>query len=246
MDYSGIITDLKLKQIRELSNKKNSAVFTAVREDGAVFVMRIYEREMAAYRMLAGKDLPGIPKVYRCYDAQGYFLVEEEYIDGISLQEMIDGGERMEEARAAALIASLCRTLSELHAMGIIHRDVKPEHILLTPEGNVYLIDFDAAMQLAPEKQSDTRLLGTAIYAAPEQFGLTRSDVRTDIFAVGISLNILLTGVHPAVGISLRDFFGAKTKTAIRGTCASVWNTQAIRSTSTRPMTPRRMRSYFT
>ena len=173
-------------------------------------------------------------------------MVEEEYIAGISLQEMIDGGERMEEARAAALIASLCRTLSELHAMGIIHRDVKPEHILLTPEGNVYLIDFDAAMQLAPEKQSDTRLLGTAIYAAPEQFGLTRSDVRTDIFAVGISLNILLTGVHPAVGISLRDFFGAKTKTAIRGTCASVWNTQAIRSTSTRPMTPRRMRSYFT
>lgn len=45
--------------------------------------------------------------------------------------------------------------------------------------GNVYLIDFDAAMQLSPEKQSDTRLLGTVIYAAPEQFGLTRSDVRT-------------------------------------------------------------------
>ncbi len=199
MDYSGIITDLKLKQIRELSNKTNSAVFTAVREDGAVFVMRIYEREIAAYRMLAGKDLSGIPKVYQCYDTQGYFLVEEEYIDGISLQEMIDGGERMEEARAAALISSLCRTLSELHAMGIIHRDVKPEHILLTPEGNVYLIDFDAAMQLSLEKQSDTCLLGTAIYAAPEQFGLTRSDVRTDIFAVGISLNILLTGAHPAV-----------------------------------------------
>lgn len=70
---------------------------------------------------------------------------------------------------------------------------------MLTPEGKVYLIDLDAAMQLAPEKKSDTQLLGTAVYAAPEQFGLTRSDVRTDIYAVGILLNILLTGVHPAV-----------------------------------------------
>ncbi|CDA91769.1 kinase domain protein [Firmicutes bacterium CAG:238] len=48
---------------------------------------------------------------------------------------------------------------------------------MLTPEGKVYLIDLDAAMQLAPEKKSDTQLLGTAVYAAPEQFGLTRSDV---------------------------------------------------------------------
>ena len=48
---------------------------------------------------------------------------------------------------------------------------------MLTPEGKVYLIDLDAAMQLAPEKKSDTQLLGTAAYAAPEQFGLTRSDV---------------------------------------------------------------------
>ena len=65
---------------------------------------------------------------------------------------------------------------------------------MLTPEGKVYLIDLDAAMQLAPEKKSDTQLLGTAVYAAPEQFGLTRSDVRTDVFAVGIFLNTLLTG----------------------------------------------------
>lgn len=126
-------------------------------------------------------------------------MVEEEYIDGLSLQEMIDGGEEMSEARARDIVSSICGTLADLHAIGIIHRDVKPEHVMLTPEGKVYLIDLDAAMQLAPEKKSDTQLLGTAVYAAPEQFGLTRSDVRTDIYAVGILLNILLTGVHPAV-----------------------------------------------
>ena len=128
-----------------------------------------------------------------------FFVVEEEYIDGLSLQEMIDGGEEMSEARARDIVSSICGTLADLHAIGIIHRDVKPEHVMLTPEGKVYLIDLDAAMQLAPEKKSDTQLLGTAVYAALEQFGLTRSDVRTDIYAVGILLNILLTGVHPAV-----------------------------------------------
>ena len=105
----------------------------------------------------------------------------------------------MDEERARELILRLCSTLSSLHEMGIIHRDVKPEHVMLMAEGELYLLDLDAAMGLAPEKTSDTRLLGTAVYAAPEQFGLKRSDVRTDIFAVGILLNILLTGEHPAV-----------------------------------------------
>lgn len=87
-------------------------------------------------------------------------MVEEEYIDGLSLQEMIDGGEEMSEARD--IVSSICGTLADLHAIGIIHRDVKPEHVMLTPEGKVYLIDLDAAMQLAPEKKSDTQLLDKA------------------------------------------------------------------------------------
>ncbi len=91
-----------------------------------------------------------------------FFVVEEEYIDGLSLQEMIDGGEEMSEARARDIVSSICGTLADLHAIGIIHRDVKPEHVMLTPEGKVYLIDLDAAMQLAPEKKSDTQLLDKA------------------------------------------------------------------------------------
>ena len=126
-------------------------------------------------------------------------MVEEEYIDGISLQELIDGGEKMAPERAIAITSSVCRALLRLHRKGIIHRDVKPENVMLTSEGKLYLIDLDAAMRILPEKKSDTRLLGTAGYAAPEQFGLNRSDVRTDIFAVGILLNLLLTGEHPAV-----------------------------------------------
>lgn len=218
MEYSQIIAERRVNLIEELSNKEDSAVLLVSQDacgaDGAGatgdasgggsencagFVLRIYKHEMRGYELIEGRNIDGLPKVRRCYREQGYFLVEEEYIDGISLQEMIDGGERMEEARAVRVVSSICGTLSSLHALGIIHRDVKPEHLMVTPEGKIYLIDLDAAMQLAPEKKSDTRLLGTATYAAPEQFGLTRSDRRTDIFAVGILLNILLTGAHPTV-----------------------------------------------
>ncbi len=199
LDYSEILRELNMRPITKLSDKGNGAVFKVSGENGTVFVLRIYDREIAAYKMLEGRDIPGIPKVIACRLIQGWFCAWEEYIDGVSLQEMVDGGARMDEERARDLTLRLCSALSSLHKMGIIHRDVKPEHVMLTAEGELYLIDLDAAMRLAPEKTSDTRLLGTAVYAAPEQFGLKRSDVRTDIFAVGILLNILLTGQHPAV-----------------------------------------------
>jgi serine/threonine protein kinase len=76
---------------------------------------------------------------------------------------------------------------------------VKPDHVILAEDGRVVLIDLDGSMEIQPEKSEDTRLLGTALYAAPEQFGLARSDQRTDVYAVGILLNEMLTGAHPAV-----------------------------------------------
>lgn len=206
MDFSKITDQYSSRQISALSIKENSAVYTVENPDGGLFVLRVYDRSMPGYALLAGQngvDVPGggedqggagMPKVYSCRMEQGCCVVEEEYIDGISLQELIDGGEKMAPERAIAITSSVCRTLLRLHRKGIIHRDVKPEHVMLTPEGKLYLIDLDAAMRILPEKKSDTRLLGTAGYAAPEQFGLNRSDVRTDIFAVGILLNLLLTG----------------------------------------------------
>ncbi|MGN1142948.1 MAG: serine/threonine protein kinase, partial [Anaerovoracaceae bacterium] len=184
---------------KKLRIKKDSAVLAMERGDGSLFVLRIYAREIPAYRMLESHSCENLPAVYRCETRKGLFLVEEEYIDGICLQDMLDGGARLDENQAADAVRKVCRALNVLHEVGFVHRDVKPEHVILTPEHRIVLIDLDASMRISPEKDTDTRLLGTAIYAAPEQFGLTRSDVRTDVYSVGILLNELLTGVHPAV-----------------------------------------------
>ena len=199
MDFSSILNSYETVECKALSQKEDSAVYRVKDKHAGYFILRLYSREMPVYEAVKWQDCPGLPQVYDCRWEQGFFVVKEQFIDGISLQEMIDGGEKMEEKRAMRITAQICRALACLHEKGFIHRDVKPEHVLLTAKGELFLIDLDAAMRIEPQKKNDTQLLGTTGYAAPEQFGLTRSDVRTDVFSVGILLNMLLTGQHPAV-----------------------------------------------
>ena len=89
------------------------------------------------------------------------------------------------------------RKTEVLHSMGAVHRDVKPENVIL--RGNeAVLIDFDAARIYKDECESDTQVLGTMGFAAPEQYGIVQSDARADIFSLGVLLNIMLTGRHPS------------------------------------------------
>ena len=199
IDFSGVLEDCGGTLEKILSHKNDRAVLQMRMDDGSRRILRICSREIPAYRMLTGHTCPFLPKVYSTRMVSGLFTAEEEFADGVSLQEMIAGGARMNEERVRSISRKICAAASFLHAGGYIHRDIKPEHVLLTADGGLYLMDLDASMRIAPEKAEDTQLLGTAMYAAPEQFGLSRSDERTDIYALGILMNELLTGKHPAV-----------------------------------------------
>lgn len=186
-----------LKQ--QLSKKPESSVYLMQNLEGKSYVLRICDKHIEAYEAITGHFCSNLPQVFKACEMEGLFIVEEEYIDGITLWEMISGGARMDEERAVRISLQICNGLDFLHQKGLVHRDIKPENVMITPEGKIYIIDLDASMRINRYKGSDTTLLGTAMYAAPEQFGLTRSDERTDIYALGILINELLTGVHPAV-----------------------------------------------
>jgi serine/threonine protein kinase len=79
-----------------------------------------------------------------------------------------------------------------------VHLDIKPENVMIDNNGTVKLIDYSAAKLYKSHRTQDTQLLGTAGYAAPEQFGITQSDGRVDIYALGILMNVMLTGEHPS------------------------------------------------
>lgn len=203
-----------LKQ--HLSKKPESGVYLMMNPEGKEYVLRICDKRIEAYEAITGHLCPNLPRVYKACEAGGLFVVEEEYIDGISLWEMISGGARMDEERVARIAVQICRGLSFLHQTGLVHRDIKPENVMLTPDEKIFIIDLDASIRINRYKESDTTLLGTAMYAAPEQFGLTRSDERTDIYALGILINELLTGVHPAVETYRRGFLGNVIETCTR------------------------------
>lgn len=123
-------------------------------------------------------------------------LVLEEYVDGMSVADILENQVFTKDSMCRIVI-QICEGLHALHKCGIIHRDIKPENIMLQPDGAVKIIDFDAARTYKRYEKKDTRMLGTIGYAAPEQYGEAQSDARTDIYALGILMNVMLTGKHP-------------------------------------------------
>lgn len=168
-------------------------------------VVREFNGNGAAYRTIMRITHPGIEPVYDVLESNGKVTVLEQYIDGIPLNEMLNG-KCMNTVGAKKIALQLTEALSVIHSLKIVHRDIKPENILIKNDGTLVLIDFDAARVYKSGVQRDTVVLGTVGYAAPEQFGIEQSDFRADIFAFGILINVLLTGEHPSKKICKGKF----------------------------------------
>lgn len=166
------------------------------RRSSSPYILRSISGPSDVYRRLLLVDCPSLPHIYEVAEGDGQTLVLEEYIRGDTLYELLKGSRfTVKEAKTIAL--ELCGALHTLHSFGAVHRDVKPENVILRPEGAV-LIDFDASRVFKEDAGGDTRILGTVGYAAPEQFGLSQTDARADIYSLGVLMNVMLTGSHPS------------------------------------------------
>ena len=163
---------------------------------GRRLILRRFTGNPEVYRKLLDYTCPNLPTVYEVAVEGSKVLTLEEFVEGDTmgflLQEALFSPEETRK-----IVRQVCKALWVLHSIGAVHRDVKPENIMLRGAEAV-LIDFDAARLHKPEHSNDTQILGTTGYAAPEQYGLSQSDIRTDIYSLGILINVMLTGEHPS------------------------------------------------
>jgi|GEM_PF-2462105 len=154
-------------------------------------VLSVYNVKVFAY--LKEHACPYIPKIFNFVEEEGKLTVIEEMVRGETLDFVLQNRDLKKKEKIRILL-NVCDALIFLHSAKpypIIHRDLKPSNVMIADDGRACLIDYDAAKVFAPGRTKDTELIGTQGSAAPEQYGFAQSDVRTDIYALGVMIGMM-------------------------------------------------------
>jgi serine/threonine protein kinase len=161
------------------------------------FLIRFKREAQAA----ASLSHPNIVGVYDTGSEDGTHFIVMEYVDGRTLKDVIRAEGPLYPERAAEICADVCNALAAAHARGLIHRDIKPGNVMLTPEGKVKVMDFGIARATTSETITQTAaVIGTAQYISPEQAQGQTVDYRSDLYSLGCCLYEMLTGNVPYTG----------------------------------------------
>lgn len=195
--------EYRLSQYQHLGALREDKSIDLVRDQqtGLIGVQKVISSELySVYVFLKEHTNPYLPAIYECIRLdENRLLIIEEYETGKNLEECLECGMKFSETEAAGIIRDLCLALLPLHEADppIICRDLKAENVMLTADHRIKLVDFNIARHYQPGKHRDTVMMGTEGYAAPEQFGFSQTDARTDIYGLGVLFNYLLTGKFP-------------------------------------------------
>lgn len=173
--------------MEELLKESERSSIYIVSENGNKKIKRVMKKgSCEVYKILRDNPHKFMPKIFEISEDENGITVTEEFIEGKSICEICFNEKDMLKAAK-----ELCIILSHIHGLNIIHRDIKPSNILIDSDGHIRLIDFDAARTAKPEADSDTVCLGTQGFAPPEQYGFSQTDIRSDIYAYGKTLECI-------------------------------------------------------
>lgn len=164
---------------------------------------RRVERFLREARLGARLSHPNLVSVQDVGTSEcGLHYMVMEYVEGVNLHERIQAQGPFEPREALRVVTEVAKALRVLHEAGVIHRDVKSENVVITPEGKVKLIDFGLAKDLSDGDQLTLpgALIGTPVYMAPEIGRVREVDHRVDIYSLGLTWYCLLTGQQPFAG----------------------------------------------
>ncbi len=203
--YKGLSDEevLYLTSYRDLAQvgDRGDVILAEDPDSGVKYIKKyltIYDKSI--YEYLLANPVSHMPRVLYLAQGSNCLIILEEYISGSTLAELMSSGE-VDERRALDIARKTCAILKEIHSLPkpIIHRDIKPSNIIVSDEGEVYLLDMNAAKWYKPDANDDTNYLGTRLFAAPEQagYGLKASSAKSDIYALGVLMNVMVTGDVP-------------------------------------------------
>ena len=181
-----------------LSDRNGVCTFLVQDKNEIVYIAKCYEKnrwDITDKGIQKTLDHPGIPRFVDFFENSEMSIIVREYIDGTDLLEYINTNDP-DQNEIIDICIKICDILSYLHHREppVIHRDIKPQNIIMRQDGSLALIDFDIARIYQNDKDYDTSFFGTVSYSPPEQYGFSQTDVRSDIYSFGVLLRHLITG----------------------------------------------------
>lgn len=185
-----------LKEITLIKENERQKVFLVEDPDGKKYIKRVLsDDKREVYKVLAKIKHENIPNIYYVgFDSDT--IVLEEYVAGIPLSDFMEQRKKLNQKQVRNISKQILSALETLHKADIIHKDIKPDNILIDESYRVWLTDYDIARIYRKEIRKDTETMGTFGYAPIEQFGMLPTDFKTDIYAFGVTLCILLEYIN--------------------------------------------------
>lgn len=169
--------------------------------DGSLYVLKeIGLEDTEMYQKLIRLDCKNIVRFYDTVAQDGRFYAVEEFINGGStLRAYMERRGPLSDLETKNIALQICNGLKQVHKLGIVHRDINPNNIMLAADGTVKIIDFGISRTVKRNQSCDTEILGTQGFTAPEQFGFHQTGPKADIYSMGVLINVMATGCLPGV-----------------------------------------------
>ncbi len=170
-------------------------------------ILKVYlPEEKPVYDKLMTVRDANIANITGYTEIEGIPYVVSEFISGISIGEYVHDNGCMPDEMIRHIAQGICNGLSVVHSSGIVHRDITPENVIIDENGNARIIDFGISRVYDTGKTKDTEIMGTAGFAAPEQFGFHQTTEKADIYSLGALINYMAEGELPSEKLTQGTF----------------------------------------
>lgn len=201
----------KARIVSCLSAREGRKVYLLEDKEGRRSILKAAQGERAKFLTveadaLRSSEFSFLPRLYGFFEEDKAAFLWREYIAGDTLWEKVERDGAFAPDEAARILLRLCRLVGQFHACAqpLIHRDLKPQNFVLTEDDKLFLIDMETVREYREGAPYDTVFVGTRQSAAPEQYGYSQTDCRTDVYALGVLFLYLLTGSMDLHGEELR------------------------------------------